>query len=115
MIPHLSELSVRGRIAHFAHPEEGRAASFFLVVHRPAADGEGLCDGERLAVCAETDAEPGDLVVWWAGRPGTEALARLGEDLSLHPVGGFPPPGAQGRLRIRGVVVGRLRQDRSHP
>ena len=92
------------------------SATFFLSFQGSAADHGELCEGDLLAVSAETDAEPGDLVVWWAGTEASQALARVAEDLSLEPVAGFPAPpipGAQScrhKLSIRGVVVGRLRR-----
>jgi len=101
-----------GKAAEFAGAgAEGE--TFFLALRQPVPDpAEDLRAGDILAVATGADAEPGDLVVWWRGRPGSEALARMGEDLRLHPLAGFPPPDARrGRPRIRGVVVGRLRHD----
>lgn len=109
--PFLRPARPPGRAAEFAG-EAPEGETFFLVLRQPAPDADGFQDGDLLAVATGADAEPGDLVVWWRGRPGSEALARMGEDLRLHPVAGFPPPDVRrGRPRIRGVVVGRLRHE----
>ncbi|RMH01349.1 MAG: hypothetical protein D6702_11715 [Planctomycetota bacterium] len=118
MSPRLIEAAPTGPAAQFVVHEEGLADTFFLSLLAPAENDEGLRHGDLLAVSARPDAEPGDLVVWWLGTAESQALARLGGDLRLHPVAGFPPPpdgdaprslppGA--RARLRGVVVGRLR------
>ena len=96
--------------------------TFFLELHgETLKDDEQLQAGELFAVCVESDAEPGDLVVWWTGSAATLALAKMGKDLRLHAVGGFPPPEVDfGRgestdlhgAALCGVVVGRLRRMR---
>ena len=96
--------------------------TFFLELHGEALkDDEQLQAGELFAVCVESDAEPGDLVVWWTGSAATLALAKMGEDLRLYAVGGFPAPqvdfgcGESSDLHgaaLCGVVVGRLRRMR---
>ncbi len=125
MNPRLLETEPSGKAAQFVVHEEGLADTFFLSLVAPSpaphppGDGEDLRHGDLLAISSRQDAEPGDLVVWWLGTADSLALARLGSDLRLHPVAGFPPPpdgdrpfslppGAQ--ARVRGVVVGRLRQ-----
>lgn len=113
--PSLEEVRPTGRAAEFV---AGAAGTFFVVLRGvPPAAEDGLCDGDVLEICSETDAEPGDLVVWWAGSAETLALARVGDDLALHPVAGFPAPLQNGercrrggRPALRGVVVGRLRR-----
>jgi hypothetical protein len=122
--PRLLETEPSGKAAQFVVHEEGLADTFFLSLVAPGprippGESDALRHGDLLAVSSQQDAEPGDLVVWWLGSADTLALAELGADLRLHPVAGFPsppdgdrpsslPPGA--RARVRGVVVGRLRQ-----
>ncbi len=89
----------------------GEGATHFVVVEgRPLDDDEGLLEGDVLALSLEADAEPGDLVVWWTGAEHSQALARVDDDLTLHPVAGFPPPPRRPEPSLRGVVVGRLRK-----
>ena len=111
--PRLEAVQPSGKAAQFvAASLDPGAGTFFLALRRSeapaAAEDEELCDGDLLAVAAETDAEPGDLVVWWAGTVQSQALARVGPDLVLEPLAGFPPPPPAATLR--GVVVGRLRR-----
>lgn len=127
----LEEVEPDGKAAQFvsaksepktnaAAPKNGR--TFFLqLCGEVVQDDEQLQNGELLAICTDTDAEPGDLVVWWTGTNATLALAKMNDDLSLHAVGGFPSPelqlgnGVAREVRgaaLRGVVVGRLRRMR---
>lgn len=119
VIPRLLACEPTGKAAQFVVHEEGLADTFFLSLVAPAGDAGDLCHGDLLAVSARPDAEPGDLVVWWLGTADSLALARVGPDLRLQPVAGFPPPPdgdrprplpAGARPELRGVVVGRLRQ-----
>ncbi len=106
-IPWLEEVVADGATAGFERGE----GTFFLEVHDASDAEEGLHEGDRLAVSADTDAEPGDLVVWWMGKARTQALARVGDDFALRAVAGFPgPPEEGGNPLVRGVVVGRLRR-----
>jgi len=121
----LQEVQPKGKAAQFVAAESGdSAATFFLqLCGEVLDDGEGLQVGECFAICTQSDAEPEDLVVWWTGSEASLALARVGSDLHLHAIGGFPAPhlapNRRGETRglhgasIRGVVVGRLRQMRS--
>lgn len=98
-----------------AAPEErfgaGDDETLFLALRGEAqADEEQLREGDVFAVATHTDAEPGDLVVWWSGTPRTQALARVTDDLVMKPVGGFPAPPAHPAPAVRGVVVGRWRR-----
>ncbi len=103
----LERIQMDGKAAQFAR---GRETFFLALRGQPAADGEKFADGDVFAVAEGVDAEPGDLVVWWTGAERTQALARVHEDLTLHPVAGFPPPAKHPAPSVRGVVVGRLRQ-----
>jgi hypothetical protein len=121
----LKEVQPAGKAAQFVAAESGEAAgTFFLeLCGEVLDDGQHLQVGECFAICTQSDAEPDDLVVWWTGSAASLALARVGFDLQLHSIGGFPaphlPPNDRGEARglhgacIRGVVVGRLRQMRS--
>jgi len=103
----LESIAVGGKAAQFAD----RPGTFFLVLRGdPTQDAEAFHEGDVLAVSEGVDVEAGDLVVWWTGVERTLALARVQEDLSFHGVGGFPPPQDAQPARVRGVVVGRLRQ-----
>lgn len=119
----LEEIEPDGKAAQFVSSAGQSAGSFFLqLCGEVQRDEEQLQSGELFAVCTATDAEPGDLVVWWTGSNASLALAKMSEDLRLYPVGGFPAPEVQlgnGMARevhgaaLRGVVVGRLRRMRS--
>jgi hypothetical protein len=121
----LKEVQPLGKAAQFVAAESSEsAATFFLELCGEVPDDcEHLQAGECFAICSQSDAEPDDLVVWWTGSTTSLALARVGLDLRLHAIGGFPaphlPPNGRGEARglhgacIRGVVVGRLRQIRS--
>ena len=103
----LESISVDGKAAQFAD----RPGTFFLVLRGdPVADDEAFQPGDIFAVSEGVDVEAGDLVVWWTGVERTLALARVQDDLSFQGVGGFPPPSDAQPARVRGVVVGRLRQ-----
>jgi len=119
----LEEVQPDGKAAQFvasAAPSSKR--TFFLQLRGSVTeDEEQLQADELFAICSDTDPEPGDLVVWWTGSVATLALAKMGADLRLHAVGGFPAPELQlgnGVARevkgaaLRGVVVGRLRRMR---
>lgn len=118
----LEEINPDGKAAQFVSSAGQSAASFFLqLCGEVKQDEERLQSGELFAVSADTDAEPGDLVVWWTGTNASLALAKMSSDLRLHPVGGFPSPqlqvgnGVAREVRgaaVRGVVVGRLRRMR---
>ncbi len=103
----LESISVGGKAAQFA---DRPGTSFLVLRGDPADDQEGLCAGDVFAVTEGVDVEAGDLVVWWTGVERTLALARVQADLSFTGVGGFPPPSDEQPARVRGVVVGRLRQ-----
>ncbi len=116
-LPWLESVRPNGKAAQFqarvgAHTRE--LERFFLRLHAPAPCAEGFWAGDLLAVTCGPDAEPGDLVVWSTGSTASLALARIGADLALAPVGGFPAPPdpALAEARVRGVVVGRLRATR---
>jgi hypothetical protein len=118
----LEEVQPDGKAAQFVAPAGDSGTSFFLqLCGEVKPDEEQLQTGELFAISADTDAEPGDLVVWWTGSNASLALAKMSDDLRLHPVGGFPAPelqcgnGVAREVRgasLRGVVVGRLRRMR---
>lgn len=103
----LERIEMDGKAGAFAR---GRETFFLALRGAPAADVEKFAEGDVFAVAEGVDAEPGDLVVWWTGAERTQALARVQEDLTLRPVGGFPAPTRHPAPSVRGVVVGRLRQ-----
>jgi len=103
----LEEVEMDGQAGQFAN----RKNTFFLALRGVAvADDENLQEGDVFAITEGVDVEVGDLVVWWTGIARTLALARVQEDLSFKGVGGFPPPSDEQPAKVRGVVVGRLRQ-----
>ncbi len=112
----LQEVHPEGKAKQF----EGERGTFFLELRGEVTDdAEHLRRGDLFAISADSDAEPGDLVVWWTGSAASLALARVGSDLRLSAVAGFPPPSVRrggvrvrslGQASIRGVVVGRLRR-----
>jgi hypothetical protein len=103
----LEEIEMEGQAGQFA----GNKNTFFLALRGTAvADEEQLEEGDVFAVTEGVDVEVGDLVVWWTGVARTLALARVLEDLSFQGVGGFPAPLENQSAKVRGVVVGRLRQ-----
>ncbi|MDP6942245.1 MAG: hypothetical protein QGH51_09500 [Planctomycetota bacterium] len=120
MKPFLKYARTSGKAAQFAggsFVDDDSSATFFLSLHQPSADSEGFQSGDLLAVSSRPDAEPGDLVVWWTGAATSLALARVQEDFSLAAVAGFSTPtlDAEPVPRVRGVVVGRLRQAKETP
>ena len=79
----------------------------------------GLAPGDVFVVAANSDAEVGDLVVWWTRGPGSLALAEVGEGYQLRAIAGFLAPRLTGNgaalrtqpgAEIVGVVLGRLRR-----
>ena len=103
----LEEVEMDGQAGQFAN----RKNTFFLALRGAAvADDENLQDGDVFAITEGVDVEAGDMVVWWTGVTRTLALARVQDDLSFKGVGGFPPPSDEQPAKVRGVVVGRLRQ-----
>ena len=103
----LEEIEMEGQASQFAN----RKNTFFLALRGTAAkDSENLQEGDVFAITEGVDVEAGDMVVWWTGVTRTLALARVQEDLSFKGVGGFPPPSDEQPAKVRGVVVGRLRQ-----
>jgi hypothetical protein len=79
----------------------------------------GLARGDVLVVAANSDAEVGDLVVWWTRGPGSLALAEVGEGYQLRAIAGFLAPRLTGNgaalrsqagAEIVGVVLGRMRR-----
>lgn len=116
-LPYLEEVRPSGQAGGFLRSAGTDAGgTFFLALRNAVAENEdSLGDGDVLAVSGETDAEPGDLVVWWTGSERSLALARMQADLSLRPVAGFPAPVLDGGRppMTRGVVVGRLRRQSS--
>jgi len=103
----LEEIEIDGQASQFA----GNKNTFFLALRGTAtADAEQLQEGDVFAVTEGVDVEAGDLVVWWTGVTRTLALARVAPDMSFQGVGGFPAPADGQAAKVRGVVVGRLRQ-----
>ena len=103
----LEEVEMSGQANQFAANKN----TFFLALRgTAAADEEQFQEGDVFAVTAGVDADVGDLVVWWTGVERTMALARVQEDLNFKGVGGFPAPSENLPAKVRGVVVGRLRQ-----
>ncbi|MGB0953867.1 MAG: hypothetical protein ACPG31_11625 [Planctomycetota bacterium] len=103
----LEEIEMGGQASQFA----GNKNTFFLALRGTATeDAEKLQEGDVFAVTEGVDVEAGDLVVWWTGVARTLALARVAPDMSFQGVGGFPAPVEGQAAKVRGVVVGRLRQ-----
>ena len=71
-MPRLREVRPRGKAAQFVAVGD-RERTFFLELHEPDR-GDGLLDGDLLAVSEAADAEPGDLVVWWRSEEHTSEL-----------------------------------------
>jgi hypothetical protein len=91
----------------------------FELCGRVEENRRGLACGDVLVVAANSDAEVGDLVVWWTRGPGSLALAEVGEGYRLRAIAGFFAPRMTGNgaalrsqpgAEIVGVVLGRLRR-----
>jgi hypothetical protein len=91
----------------------------FELCGRVAENRRGLACGDVLVVAANSDAEVGDLVVWWTRGPGSLALAEVGEGYQLRAIAGFFAPRLTGNgaalrsqagAEILGVVLGRVRR-----
>ncbi len=103
--------------AGVAAGSEGRLA--FQLCGRVEVNRRGLASGDVLVVAANSDAEVGDLVVWWTRGAGSLALAEVGEGYQLRAIAGFLAPRLTGNgaalrsqpgAEILGVVLGRLRR-----
>lgn len=92
----------------------GSEETFRLALRNPRPGAEGLREGDVLTVNRESDAEPGDLVVWWTGSKRSMALARMEANLTLRPVAGFPAPPVDGGRppSVRGIVIATQRPRR---
>lgn len=96
----------------------------FQLCGRIEENRRGLASDDVLVVAANSDAEVGDLVVWWTRGPGSLALAEVGEGYQLRAIAGFLAPRLTGNgaalrsqagAEIVGVVLGRLRRMTSSP
>lgn len=112
----LEQLAELPRAGAAAGSEERLA---FELCGRIEANRRGLGCGDVLVVAANSDAEVGDLVVWWTRGAGSLALAEVGEGYQLRAIAGFLAPRLTGNgaalrsqtgAEVLGVVLGRLRR-----
>lgn len=112
----LEQLDELPRAGVVANSQERLA---FALHGRVEKNRRGLAHGDVLVVAPNSDAEVGDLVVWWTRGPGSLALAEVGEGYQLRAIAGFLAPHLTGNgaalrsqagAEILGVVLGRLRR-----